>query len=246
MVGSAELENTAYLDSLAGKWNTLKETMKGLLMNNVSVDFFKGILDGATKVIGVIDKLTTSLGKIGTIAVGGGLANLFSNFANFDSFSGLTGLSGNLLNFAKSFGSIFSSAFSTMKTSGFTSGIASLTTGFKSLVSGAGLAKTAMIAFNAILNTMAWAVVIGGIALAIKAWDNYAHATENAIKASKEKQQEIQSTMSSLKNEKSSLAEIAVEYDTLANKTNKSAEELQRYKELRQKIAEISPDLVSG
>ena len=246
MVGSAERENEIYLDSLAGKWNTLKETMKGLLMNNVSVDFFKGILDGATKVIGVIDKLTTSLGKIGTIAVGGGLANLFKNFANFDSFSGLTGLSGNLLNFAKSFGSIFSSAFSTMKISGFTSGIASLTSGFKSLISGAGLAKTAMIAFNAVLNTMVWAVVIGGIALAIKAWDNYAHATENAIKASKEKQQEIQSTMSSLKNEKSSLSEIAVEYDTLASKTNKSAEELQRYKELRQKIAEISPDLVSG
>ena len=246
MVGSAELENTAYLDSLAGKWNTLKETMKGLLTNNVSVDFFKGILDGATKAVEAIDKITTSLGKVGTLAVGGGLANLFKNFANFDSFSGLTGLSGNLINFAKSFGSIFSSAFGTMKTSGFTSGIASLTSGFKSLVSGAGLAKTAMIAFNAILNTMAWAVVIGGIALAIKAWDNYAHATENAIKASKEKQQEIQSTMSSLRNEKSSLSEIAVEYDTLASKTNKSAEELQRYKELRQKIAEISPDLVSG
>ena len=246
MVGSAERENEIYLDSLAGKWNTLKETMKGLLMNNVSVDFFKGILDGATKTVEAIDKITTSLGKVGTLAVGGGLANLFKNFANFDSFSGLTGLSGNLINFAKSFGSIFSSAFGTMKTSGFTSGIASLTSGFKSLVSGAGLAKTAMIAFNAILNTMAWAVVIGGIALAIKAWDNYAHATENAIKASKEKQQEIQSTMSSLRNEKSSLSEIAVEYDTLASKTNKSAEELQRYKELRQKIAEISPDLVSG
>ena len=41
MVGSAERENEIYLDSLAGKWNTLKETMKGVLTSNTSVDMFK-------------------------------------------------------------------------------------------------------------------------------------------------------------------------------------------------------------
>ena len=31
MVGSAEKENLAYLDSIQGKWNVLKESMKSLV-----------------------------------------------------------------------------------------------------------------------------------------------------------------------------------------------------------------------
>jgi DNA repair exonuclease SbcCD ATPase subunit len=233
MVGSAEKENAAYLDSIAGKWNKLKEAMKSLVTNNVSQSFIKGLLDGATKLVQVIEKIMNSLGSIGTGGVLLGIASFIKTMANFKDFSGLTGM-------AKAISTIFTSV---KGGSGVFSGIV---TGLKSLVTGAGAAKMGMVALNAVLTGLGWAAVVAGITLAVKALDDYIVTTKEAINAAKDKQQAARDEISSLNSQKSSLSTIAQEYDTLAKKTNKTAEEMDRFRELKQQIAQISPDLVAG
>ena len=46
-LGSAQREQERYLDSIEGKWNTLKENLKNLVTTTISSDFAKGFLDGA-------------------------------------------------------------------------------------------------------------------------------------------------------------------------------------------------------
>lgn len=46
-IGSAQRENEKYLESIEGKWNTLKENLKNLVTTTISSDFAKGFLDGA-------------------------------------------------------------------------------------------------------------------------------------------------------------------------------------------------------
>lgn len=229
MVGSAEKENAAYLDSIAGKWNTLKENMKALLTNNVSVDFIKGALDGANKLVEVIDKVISKLGTFGTLGAIGGIASFIKSMKNF---SNITGISSGLIGLFNAFGKA--------------GNLGNIGNSFNSLVQSSGLAKTALIGFDAILKGIGWGILIAGIAAAVKAWYNYTHATENAIKASKERQQGYQDEAKELGSQISSLSSIAKEYDTLANKTNKTAEEFARFKELQREIAEIAPGLVQG
>lgn len=46
-IGSAQREQEKYLNSIEGKWNTLKENLKNLVTTTISSDFAKGFLDGA-------------------------------------------------------------------------------------------------------------------------------------------------------------------------------------------------------
>ena len=242
MVGSAERENEIYLDSLAGKWNTLKETMKGVLTSNTSVDMFKGILEGGTKVVEVIGDIIEKLGSIGTFSVGAGLITLVSTLKNFTNYtSGITGL-------ASVIGKLFNTIgmFSSSVALSGGSGIVGLITGFKNLATSGTVVKTVMAGVNAALNAISWAALIAAIGYCVKAWYDYAHATENAIKASKERQDEITNNIKSLSSEKEGLSQIADRYDELSRKTNKTSKELAEFSELKKQVAEISPDLVSG
>ena len=246
-IGSAQRENEIYLDSIAGKWNTLKETMKGMVTGSVSSDFIKGFLDGITKAVQAVDTLTSKLGTIGTIGAIGGIASFIKGFAGFDNI--VTGV--NKLGQSTVVMEGFAKVFLTLKNAiasggGIKGALTGLVAGFKGLTTGVGIAKVAMIAFNAVCTGLAITAVIAGITMAVKAWDNYAHATEKAINASKDRQANIQSTIQGLNTEKSGLVSIAQEYDTLASKTKKTAEEMARFKELKQQIAQTSPDLVAG
>jgi hypothetical protein len=61
-IGSAEKENLRYLDSINGKWNTIKENMKGVANTLVTSDMTKGLLDG---VVAITDGLNATT-KVGT------------------------------------------------------------------------------------------------------------------------------------------------------------------------------------
>ena len=128
--------------------------MKSLVTNNVYQSFIKGLLDGATKLVQVIEKIMNSLGSIGTGGALLGIASFIKGMASFSKFDGLTGM-------AKAISTIFT----TVKGgSGVFSGIV---TGLKSLVTGAGAAKMGMVALNAVLTGLGWAAVVAGIALAV-------------------------------------------------------------------------------
>lgn len=101
-----------------------------------------------------------------------------------------------------------------------------------------------------LVSSLGNAALIAGVGIAIslatQAWYEYAHAAEIAMEKHEENISKINSKMSELKNEKSSLKSVAKEYDELASKTNKTSEEQARYNELRNQIAEISPELLVG
>lgn len=95
-IGSAQRENERYLESIEGKWNTLKENLKNLVTTTISSDFAKGFLDGAisftdglNSAFKVLDEfnavlpatigLITSLGQSFRVLSGNGSIELFGS-----------------------------------------------------------------------------------------------------------------------------------------------------------------------
>ena len=236
MIGSAQKENEVFMDSIAGKMNTLKENLKGLLTSNVTTDMFKGLLDGANKVVEAVGKISSSLGSIGSAGALVGISSFVKSLSNFKELSTM--------------GSVFTKIDGALEgiqgASGITGMIGKLTGGFGKLTESVTLSKVAFGLFKGVLAGLAFAGVVAGISAVVKALDNYYHASENAIKASKERQDGYRDEAQTLSTKKSSLQEIAKEYDTLNNKSNKTAEDLTKLNELKQQIGQIAPDLVKG
>lgn len=95
-IGSAQREQERYLNSIEGKWNTLKENLKNLVTTTISSDFAKGFLDGAisftdglNSALKVLDQfnavlpatigLITSLGQSFRVLSGNGSIELFGS-----------------------------------------------------------------------------------------------------------------------------------------------------------------------
>lgn len=64
--GSAQKENRRFIDSVQGRLNTLKETMKELVTNTISTDMFKNAISGATKFAEVLNTVVKGAGKLGS------------------------------------------------------------------------------------------------------------------------------------------------------------------------------------
>ena len=71
--GTSMEKYSAYTDSLEGKLEVLKSTFESLSSTVLDSDALKGFVSGGTEVLGLIDKLTNSLGVMGTVAVGAGI-----------------------------------------------------------------------------------------------------------------------------------------------------------------------------
>ena len=95
-IGSAQREQERYLNSIEGKWNTLKENLKNLVTTTISSDFAKGFLDGAisftdglNSAFKVLDEfnavlpatigLITSLGQSFKVLSGNGSVSVFGS-----------------------------------------------------------------------------------------------------------------------------------------------------------------------
>lgn len=71
--GTSMEKYSAYTDSLEGKLEGLKSTFESLSNTVLDSDALKGMISGGTSVLGLIDKLTNSLGVMGTVALGLGI-----------------------------------------------------------------------------------------------------------------------------------------------------------------------------
>lgn len=71
--GTSMEKYSAYTDSLEGKLEGLKSTFESLSSTVLDSDALKGFVSGGTEVLGLIDKLTNSLGVMGTVALGLGI-----------------------------------------------------------------------------------------------------------------------------------------------------------------------------
>ena len=235
-IGSAQRDNEIYMDSLAGKWNTLKENMtKGLTSAGVR-EALKGVLDVANNVVLAVEKIGSALGGLGTAGALVGLMSFIKTMSNLDK--------------AMTLGTVFSGIDNVLASiqgaSGLSGALSSLTAGFKNLGVGATASKVALGLFKGALVGLAFTAVIAGIKACVDAFDNYVNATEKAVEASKLKQDGIRDELQTLSSQKSGLQEIAKEYDTLSSKSKLTYQEASRFKELKQQIAQIAPDLVAG
>ena len=64
--GSSAKEQEAYMNSLAGKINALKESLTSIAMHTIDSDMFKGFVEGATKGIQAVDNFIQKFGGVGT------------------------------------------------------------------------------------------------------------------------------------------------------------------------------------
>lgn len=76
--GSAMAEMDIVTESLTYKLNALKETGVGIAQNLFPKEGLGETIDGLTKVLEVVDKLTEEIGLLGTIGLAGGIASLFN------------------------------------------------------------------------------------------------------------------------------------------------------------------------
>lgn len=245
MVGSAQRENELYLDSIAGKMNTLKENLKGLITGNFSTSVFKDMLEGANKVVLAVDKITSSLGKIGTGGLLFGLMNFIKTMGNLDKFA-LTVQSLGGYSMFGGLGQTFKNIGAGFNAGGLKGGLNAVKTAMVGLGNSTTATTMAWGALKAVMAGIAFAGIVYGITQCVKAWDNYVNATENAIEASKQKQDGIRDELQTLNTQKSGLQEIATEYDKLTSKSKLTYDEASKLKTLKQEIAKIAPELVSG
>lgn len=245
MVGSAEEEQARYLDSIQGKWASLKASLQGIANNLVSSDFVKGLLDGLTKIAEVIEQITSS--GFGSFAVGmAGVATavgaVYSGFKKLKALGNVVDLLGGK--------SIADMATTTAKATGtFGKFGTKVTTAMKSVGSSISAGVKSLGLFSSAGATATTLVSAAFLALpyAIAGYVKYQeYANEKQIKESKETIKALEEQISTNEKASESAKKIAKEYDRLRNTTNKTADEQQRYAELTKQVAEIFPDLVSG
>ena len=243
MVGSAERENEQYLDSIAGKWNVIKENMKAAGNTLITSDMAKGFLDigivlsegfnkgiqGITKGISLINK--GELGKSISDSLYGALEglNLDNKFSNT-----LTDMIGNL----------GQGLFDNLKTGIF----GKLFGGFGNSI------KPIFDIFSKITDALPDDSILGKVGNKISELKDLANyklfggekELNKQIDGRNENINAIKSEVQSLKNQKQAIEDILPTYDKLSKKTKLSASESQQLAEMRNQLADSNPDLVLG
>ena len=246
MVGSAEAEQARYLDSIQGKWASLKANLQGIANNLISSDFAKGLLDVFTAIAGVIEKITSN--GFGSFAVGlagiaGTVKMLLGLFNKFKS-------AGNIVDILTGGGSIGKTAAEVTKASGAFSKLGTkVSTAMKTVGTSMSAGVKSLGLFSSAGATATTLVSAAFLALpyAIAGYVKYQeYANEKQIKQSKETIKALEEQIATNEQASASAKQIATEYDKLSNTTNKTAEEQARYAELTKQVAEIFPNLVKG
>lgn len=231
MVGSAERENEQYLDSIAGKWNVIKENMKAAGNTLITSDMVKGFLDvgivlseGFNKGIQGLTKGVSSVlkGNLFTDISSSISDNLYGAFEKINlgnKFQGiLDGLFGNLSIF-DGFGNKLATSLSN-----------SIGKAFSFAFSQTSMGK----ALKPIMDMLNVDGLFEG-----KKLDNQIDSRNENINA-------IKSEVQSLKNQKQAIEDILPTYDKLSQKAKLTASESQQLAEMRNQLADSNPDLILG
>ena len=84
--GNADAEMEIIQNSIEYKTNALKESFVGIGQNIFQRDTVGGIIDDLTGVVTAVDKVTESVGLLGTIGGGAGIVALIKNFGKIKTF----------------------------------------------------------------------------------------------------------------------------------------------------------------
>ena len=239
MVGSSEKENARYIDSIEGKITKLKNNIANLATTIFSSNMFKGLLDGANAFIEGLTKIFSALDKVHLA-----LPTVIAGFLAFKSVIGaLAGEKGGgatvkvIEGIGKAIGAI-------SKEGSVIGGLSSTLNGaFTSMGASATLASAGVSALGTVLGILGVALVGGAI---IKGIDYYNDRFARMAEASRQRQDELKGEMQAQQQQIGSLSQLAGRYDELNRKVSRTKSEEKELKDLRQQIADISPDLVAG
>ena len=222
--GSAENENSEYIDSLAGRLNHLKAVWTSIATTVVNSDFIKGILDGFISLSEGIDVVIQAFDKVGIASAStfGLMGGLFSALkSSISSYRSVATTSAQMAVGLESTGSAAS------KLGGLLSGA----TGF-------------------LKNFIKQGLLIGGITFAVqalaKAWDYARNNLKNTEKELKAIENGQLTEINTNKEKINTLQTIGKEYEKLANKSSKSADEQSRMLQLGNELARVLPEIQIG
>lgn len=85
--GSALAENEKYLDSIQGKLDILQASWEALSSDFLSSDLVKGVVEAATALLDILDKIVSTIGSLQTVAAGAGIVALIKNFGSSNEFA---------------------------------------------------------------------------------------------------------------------------------------------------------------
>ncbi len=230
--------------------------MKKLVTTTISTDMFKGMVDGATNVIKVINNVISVFDKLGlsTPLVVGTIGSLFTTIKSLGNDKSIPNFASIFLNSLDSISNGSNKSIHSLSNLSkrvddvakggkkVSVGVDGVGTSLGSLGIKAGLANVAMSALNGIFLGLATFAVTKGLELVI----DKINETENKAKELRSSIAETQSAIGDDRTTVKSLEKISEEYDKLANKTKKSKEELERFNELKNEIANLMPELVIG
>lgn len=229
--GSALAENEQYVDSLAGKLNKLKETWVGIFQTIFDSNAAKGFVDVLITVSEAIASVVSALDKMGLLgvtsfsAVGLGIKKLVGHTK--ESKSEMLDLATSVVDLVKG-----SKGIKTVSEGVETVGKASKL----STLASSGLLKS-------LLGFGAAGLVIGGVVSYV---DNLREKERQAYEERKKNIESMQESTKQMQLQREGIADIVVEYDNLSNKTKLTEKELERFNQLKQKIAETNPELTNG
>ena len=216
--GSAEKENTAYVDSLNGKLNQLKEVWIDTLMVLADSDSVKGLLDVFISISEGINTFIKSLDSI---------------HATFPALLGI--VSGG------------TSAFKTFLSSldGATESGTQLGTGLTRVQN---LVKTGVVPAlkNFVKQGLLIGGITAAVQLSAAAWDKLSSGVKNAAKELQTVEDEQTAAITAQNKKISILETTGVQYETLANKAKRTAEEEEEMVRLGNELAQILPEMVVG
>lgn len=247
--GSAIKENEAYVNSLSGKINEFKEIWKDTASSLVTNDFLKDSMDGVNAFSEGIGTLVKSLGNLS-----GTIKPIMAGFATF----GTMKLGSKLFDTVKDISAMSSlieegskiSDVLTLSNSKFTQNISkSFGVMKKSMAEGNGLLSSLGAGFTSLgkIGTAAFAgLAVGGVGMLISYLDNLKEKERQAYEERKENIASMQESTKQMQSQRDGLANIVAEYDKLSNKTKLSEKELERFNQLKQKIADTNPELTDG
>lgn len=202
--GSAEKELSRYQESIQYSIDSFQAAFQELSSTVISSDFLKGIVDGGTTALEVINSLVESFGSLNTIVVGIGSAKIISSIVT--SISDLKKAGSSL-----TIGNVLSATFSNAAY-----GIEVFKDGLASSTSVINVAKSAISGLWTVISAHPIASLITVLTTGITIWKSWDNAQKEALQTAKdnansygETQDDIQSQIDKIKELRETISDSA-------------------------------------
>ena len=237
-------ENEQYLDSVQGKWNSIKEDLKATGLNLIDSEMAKDGLDFISSITSVLPKASEKASEFYSTLMGGNFAeemsdNFYEAFEKIDFSGKLKGFSSKISDFiANAFGdnkitNAISDMFKGLSESNF---LNKWMTDVSTL-----FGKTT----DAITNLIPGISSLKGVGEILNI-DSEKKQLEDSIGGHKNRIGILREEIGSMTEQQKKLNSISEEYEKLSKNTKRSTAEEEKYLNLKNEIASMNPDLVLG